>query len=142
MNQLSSTRSIGHKSFYNMAASAHVESKFAFILSWISHAWKLDVTRADSRHFSRYLSEEPRCPLPIYCKVAVRVLYALSSLCMLLAPFRLQNESYKQLNVHTGLPSYITEEIARNKSYRKFIYLVLYAKERRATWLLSVTAHQ
>lgn len=37
-----------------MAASTHVEIKFSVIPSWISHAWKLDVTCADSRHFSPY----------------------------------------------------------------------------------------
>lgn len=50
-----------------MAASTHVEIKFSVILSWISHAWKLDVTRADSRHFSRYLSEEQNLGAPPIC---------------------------------------------------------------------------
>ena len=66
MNQLSSTRSIGHKSFYNMAASTHVEIKFSVIPSWISHAWKLDVTCADSRFRFPYPSEEPRCPTYLF----------------------------------------------------------------------------
>ena len=49
-----------------MAPSTHVEIKFSVIPSWISHAWKLDVTCADSRHFSPYPSEEPRCPTYLF----------------------------------------------------------------------------
>ena len=49
-----------------MAASTYVEIKFFIILSWISNAWKLDFTCADSRFRFPYPSKEPRCPTYLF----------------------------------------------------------------------------